>query len=240
MNETQSESLPKPVENTQPSGIARRRLLRAGLAAGPVVLALSGRSAMACTTTGGDCDGGTGALSCAAWESLAANPQTSAKPARHSLGEKPERFTPKCANGVYTFPRPWPAGCKPFASKRNRSYVKFTHDQMTSSHSMEDRDYDQDKLDGGGWSSGTKCRDTGVLPDTVFGDKTVSQCLLTGTEKEKALCTAYLNAIDASINYCMNTTDVRRLATDRRLVPGGRELSDADIIAYCKQTWGQL
>jgi hypothetical protein len=62
-NETQSESLPKPVESDQPSGIARRRLLRAGMVATPVVLTLSGRSAMAATCAKG--------LSPLAWNSLA-------------------------------------------------------------------------------------------------------------------------------------------------------------------------
>lgn len=64
MNETQTEFLQKPVELAQPTGVARRRLLRAGLAAGPVVLALSGRSAMAT----GTCAKG---LSPLAWNSLA-------------------------------------------------------------------------------------------------------------------------------------------------------------------------
>lgn len=47
MNDTQTEYSQKPVEPAQPTGIARRRLLRAGLAAAPVVLTLTGRSAMA-------------------------------------------------------------------------------------------------------------------------------------------------------------------------------------------------
>jgi hypothetical protein len=62
MNKTSSESLQQTVKTDPPSGIARRRLLRAGLAA-PVVLAVSGRSAMA-----GDCAKG---LSPLAWNSLA-------------------------------------------------------------------------------------------------------------------------------------------------------------------------
>ena len=38
-----------------PVGLARRRLIRAGFAAAPVVLSLSGRSAMATTSTTGGC-----------------------------------------------------------------------------------------------------------------------------------------------------------------------------------------
>ena len=64
MNKTSSESLQQTVKTDPPSGIARRRILRAGLAA-PVVLAVSGRSAMA-----GDCAKG---LSPLAWNSLAPN-----------------------------------------------------------------------------------------------------------------------------------------------------------------------
>jgi hypothetical protein len=67
MNETQSESLQESVKPMQHGGIARRRLLRAGLAATPVVLTLSGRSAMA--ATGDPCAG----LSGAAWTSLVNN-----------------------------------------------------------------------------------------------------------------------------------------------------------------------
>jgi hypothetical protein len=66
MNEAQVESAQKSVESAQPSGIARRRLLRAGLAAVPVVLALSGRSAMA-----GQDDPCAKGLSPLAWNSLA-------------------------------------------------------------------------------------------------------------------------------------------------------------------------
>jgi hypothetical protein len=66
MNETQVESAQKSVEPAQPTGIARRRLLRAGVAAVPVVLALSGRSAMA--GQGDTCAKG---LSPLAWNSLA-------------------------------------------------------------------------------------------------------------------------------------------------------------------------
>lgn len=63
MNDTQADTVQQPVESAQPTGIARRRLLRAGLAAGPVVLAVSGRSAMAGTCAKG--------LSPLAWNSLA-------------------------------------------------------------------------------------------------------------------------------------------------------------------------
>lgn len=64
MNETKPDTLQQSAETAKPTGIARRRLLRAGLAAAPVVLAVSGRSAMAA----GDCAKG---LSPMAWSSLA-------------------------------------------------------------------------------------------------------------------------------------------------------------------------
>ena len=66
MNETQSESLQESVNPVPASGMARRRLLRAGLAATPVILTLSGRSAMA--AVGDACEKG---LSPLAWNSLA-------------------------------------------------------------------------------------------------------------------------------------------------------------------------
>lgn len=47
MNETRTESLPQPVESAQPTGIARRRLLRAGLAAAPVLAAMKSNTVLA-------------------------------------------------------------------------------------------------------------------------------------------------------------------------------------------------
>ncbi|WP_143541680.1 hypothetical protein [Rhodoferax fermentans] len=47
MNETQTESLPQTVESAQTTGIARRRLLRAGLAAAPVLAAMKSNTVLA-------------------------------------------------------------------------------------------------------------------------------------------------------------------------------------------------
>ena len=79
MNETQSESLEQAMEAKPVSGIARRRLLRAGAAAVPVALTLSGRSAMAGTCARG--------LSPLAWNSLAPN-GTNCYSASHTVTPK--------------------------------------------------------------------------------------------------------------------------------------------------------
>ena len=67
MNDKQPDTVQQAAKPTQPTGIARRRLLRAGLAATPVILTLSGRSAMAAVSSD-DCAKG---LSPMAWNSLA-------------------------------------------------------------------------------------------------------------------------------------------------------------------------
>jgi hypothetical protein len=99
MNETQSESLGQAMEATPVSGIARRRLLRAGAAAVPVALTLSGRSAMA--AVGDPCEKG---LSPLAWASLAPD-RTNCKKNSHTVtantvGESPSVWKGKTSNAT--------------------------------------------------------------------------------------------------------------------------------------------
>ena len=101
MNKTQSESLEQAMEAKPVSGVARRRLLRAGAAAVPVALTLSGRSAMAGTTCG-NVEG----LSPIAWASMAPNGTcvgTSHTITGNTLGKSPGFWTPNCGGSAQTF-----------------------------------------------------------------------------------------------------------------------------------------
>lgn len=103
MNDRQSDTVQQPVKPTQPTGIARRRLLRAGLAATPVILTLSGRSAMA--AAGDSCQKG---LSPLAWNSLAPDgtvcTQNSHTVTPNNLGDTPaqwdQKATPSNIGGI--------------------------------------------------------------------------------------------------------------------------------------------
>ena len=95
------------------TGVGRRRLLRAGLAATPVILAVSGRSAMATTS----CP--TKGLSPLAWQSLT-NGGTQPIPANcshtvtaNSRGNSPGGWKPQVTAGKIA--PSWPAACVPYS-----------------------------------------------------------------------------------------------------------------------------
>lgn len=216
MNETQSESLPQPVESAQATGIARRRLLRAGLAAGPVVLALSGRSAMA--NTGASCAKG---LSPLAWNSLAPD-GTNCKLTSHTvsasqLGVSPGNWKP---NGNNKLTLRWPTSCVPYSG-----YVPGDQPQKNSSPN---------------WASGTKYNQifTGFsyYPESVSGikSKSVSRILLdnNGTV-EWHLCAAYLNAATGTGNVM--TPEEVQLAYEGKV--GSLTLTASQMNTYLDQTW---
>ena len=100
MNEVKSESQVALVGAAPQGGIARRRLLRAGMAAAPVVLTLSGRSAMA--AKGDACAKG---LSPMAWNSLAPNgttcEQTSHTVNSSTLGNSPSAWVGNSSWDLY-------------------------------------------------------------------------------------------------------------------------------------------
>jgi len=215
MNETQSESLPKPVENTQPSGIARRRLLRAGLAAGPVVLALSGRSAMA--NTGASCAKG---LSPLAWNSLAPD-GTNCKLTSHTvsasqLGVSPGNWKPN-GNGMLTYP--WPNLCLPYTS-----YPANPPGSLSDS----------------AWATGTKYSaifaGVNVYSESVSGIRSMSVSRIfidhPGTV-ESHLCAAFLNAATGNGNV-MTAQEVQSACAG---IVGNLSLTRSQMKDYLDQTW---
>ena len=132
---------------TSPVGVGRRRLLRAGLAATPVVLAVSGRSAMA----GNACKG----LSPLAWASVAPNGTcvvdgTSHTIQSHALGNSPGGWAPNCGGSAKTFQWDWPTvHCQPCVRVKNTSgqYIYWTSGWNAFS-SIPSTAY--------GWGGGTK------------------------------------------------------------------------------------
>ncbi|MBB1076120.1 hypothetical protein HUU62_17070 [Rhodoferax sp. 4810] len=214
MNETQSESLPKPVESAQPTGIARRRLLRVGLAAGPVVLTMSGRSAMATGCAKG--------LSPLAWNSLApsgTNCQLASHTVRsNTLGVSPGNWKP---NGNGSLTRAWPASCLPYT----------TYTAPTS--------WDSSK-----WATGTKFNALftviGGFPTTYVDGidirtKSVSRILIDNNGTiEWHLCAAYLNAATVA-DYAMTIPEVMDAYAGKI---GVKNISsEDDMKAFLTQTW---
>ncbi len=135
-------------ESAQQRGISRRNLLRAGLSAAPVVLAVSGRSAMATTCAKG--------LSPLAWNSLAPNGacnEASHTVTTNTLGVSPEFWKPN-KNGA-TFQTPaWPTGVAPFQTiiMRTHAGINKTVDWNRSRY----LDYYGISWDATGWDTGKK------------------------------------------------------------------------------------
>ena len=239
MNETQSESLEQAMEAKPVSGIARRRLLRAGAAAVPVALTLSGRSAMA-NVSGGTCAKG---LSPLAWNSLAPG-GTNCKLASHTvtssqLGASPVNWQPL---GVGTLPRPWPSSCIPYAGYPNnppQDTISSKWATGTAAGQSWQGARGQDTTSSK-WATGTKYSQifTGVsgYTESVSGisGKSVSLILLdnTGTV-ECHLCAAYLNAATGTGDV-MTPQEVQNAYAGK---VGSLTLSKTAMNAYLEQTW---
>ena len=177
---------------TASSGVGRRRLLRAGLAATPVVLAVSGRSAMAstaCPTTG---------LSPLAWHSLTkGGTQAIPQNCSHTVtpgqgGTSPGGWKPQVSAGKIA--PSWPATCVPFAG--------YVSGQGCNSSTN--------------FTTGTKFNQIFVgSPFTTFADWSFSNIFLgSGTSTgsvEFHLCAAYLNALTVA-GYPLTIADVLALA----------------------------
>lgn len=209
-------------------GLARRRLIRAGLAAAPVVLALSGRSAMA---TGG-C--GAKGLSPMAWNSIAPGPNgtcviLSHNVGRNTLGKSPGFWKPNTGPSANVFQGPWPALIiTPFST-----YVAGT--SYTGIGPADAR-----------WATGTKFN--AVFAATFSGlftgvvgaaTDSISRLLIDNPASPIAikLACAYLNALTYT-GYAMTVAEVLFLAANKKLVAGGPTLSDDTIRDFLDQTWG--
>ncbi|MFZ4623384.1 MAG: hypothetical protein ACOYNF_04020 [Rhodoferax sp.] len=224
MNETQFESAQKPVEPAQPTGIARRRLLRAGLAAAPVVLTLSGRSAMAATCPSG--------LSPAAWTSLAPNgtcATTSHTVNGNALGKSPGYWMPNPEGKTFQEPYKWPV--TPFSQVTmhlSTGDVVVGWDATKGYNFYEKIDHSDTGYDGG-----TKF-------NSVFGgpDKSFSRILIEGNVGlEWHVTAAYLNYLVMGGAYALTLDELKRIYSEGRLVPGGTVLGHGELKAFLDQTW---
>ncbi len=216
------------VQNSAEAGLARRRLIRAGLAAAPVVLALSGRSAMA---TGAGC--GAKGLSPMAWNSIAPGADgtctmLSHHVGRNTLGRSPGFWKPNTGGSANVFQGSWPVPTiTPFSA-----YVAGASYSGISGADAR-------------WATGTRFNQ--VIPVIAAGlfsgvtgttTSSISRLLIDNSASPipiKLAC-AYLNALTFP-GYAMTTAEVLFLAANKQLVTGGPILSDSTIRDFLDQTW---
>lgn len=221
-------------ENTLSPG--RRRLIQ-GASAAPVLL-VSGRSALACDPDMDKC-----ALSPMAWMSIHPNKKTETIAVSHNvgcnfMGKSPGYWKPNSSGK--TFQGPWPAGIKPFNQLKWHKIQsgRCTSTQLSASwtgnwNSYSGLPYNDCKTGAdAGWNSGSK------LP-FASDSRSISRILIEETASQNILwhiCAAYLNALTWP-DYALTPQEVADLYTTRRLVAGGRILSDSEIKAFLDQTW---
>jgi hypothetical protein len=223
---------------------SRRRLVQAGLAAAPVVLALSGRSAMA---TGGGGTSTPGALSAVAW--LSANPanggtaSASRSPrASGASGIAVNKWKPVQTTTTFPSCPKWPTGCKPFdkivkvttdlSGKAQYTEMFFnaaefkTYSGLTYQYSKNGVTQDS------GWTSGT------VL--SWLDNRSISKLLIdeAGSDTLKAnVCAAYLSALLAEQGgpaYLLSSAAVKTIYQTKTL--GTTVVSPTNLLAFFKQT----
>lgn len=230
MNEMKSvlqETVAKP---TQGSGIARRRLLRAGMAAAPLALTLSGRSAMAANNT--DVPKG---LSPMAWASVAPNGTivgSSHTVTGHPLGMSPGFWKPN-ANGK-TFPSTpqWPVAPFDSVSTKIGNGSNAIHEPKAwGSYPFDE--FKDVASDDPGFANGTKFNSVFVGGDS----RSFSRILLDTTDVNRHFCAAYLNVMSMNGSYAITLEELTSLYATRKLVPGGVALNNSEIKDFLKQTW---
>lgn len=256
MSDIQSESQHER-KGSEHGGIGRRRLLRAGLAATPVVLAVSGRSAMAAVCPN---DG----LSLATWASInpsgdgvtcIASSHTHTASSR-SLGLSPGYWKPNPNGQTFQPPYPWPIA--PFDTittqvNKTSSFKQgpglFEQGLNTTERNsdgtggttyiwnpIEYRQYKGIPKNADGWDTGTKYN---AIFSGVSETRSFSRILL---DDDGSLawhfCAAYLNAAAMPAGtYVMTTAEVIFLELNGTVVPGGKSLTNEQIKAFLSQTW---
>ena len=208
-----------------------RRKFVSAAAAVPIVLAVSGRSALACTTPG------TG-LSLVAWCSVhpkgasGAALNLSHAPKGTNIGHKPDDWRPKFYYNQVCFTKQWPTSCKPF----NKCKEKYTGTTKTYYHSncTTYTNLDKDDNTGGYDPSGFH---TGNCP--TWSSRSVCRILIDDASSKSVdwhCAAAHLNALTVA-DYPLTPTDVHNLRTQHKL--HNITLTDADICAFLRQTWGE-
>lgn len=201
--------------DVNPVGVARRRLLRAGMAATPVMLAVSGRSAMAA----GNCQLG---LSPTAWNSVSpnnicVNNSHSAKVNGKTRGNSPAWWKP--SGGNLTGVKIWPSLCVPFtASGTNTAYASGTTYNYVDANVI--------------WDSGTKFNQIFTASSE---SRSFSRILISDADTSfvKLMCAAYLNS-QMVAGYPLTDTEVKNLVLFKL---GTKDTTETDIRSFIAQTW---
>lgn len=232
MNEIKSESPHLlQAEGFQHVGIARRRLLRASLAATPVLLAVSGRSAMAQTT----CPGG---LSEMTMRSVCPDGEFIGTSHTHVsngfVGKSPGYWRPNPEGQTFQPPYPWPIA--PFTTIEMKK--NFRSVETVETVNWDPNQYEQYKgiaSDAVGWATGMRYN---AIFAGSFETRSFSRILLDSSGSlEWHLCAAYLNAAAMPGKYVLTTDEVKNLAAYGTSVPGGSPLRNEQIKAFLSQTW---
>lgn len=233
MSEIKSESPNFQAEGFQHVGIARRHLLRAGLAATPVLLAVSGRSAMAQTA----CPVGLSEMTlmsvCPEGEFIG----TSGAPVASSfVGRSPGYWKPNSQGQTFQPPYRWPVA--PFTT------IEMTVQKNSKSvDTVKTVSWDPNKFteykgiarDAAGWATGMKYN---AVFAGSFETRSFSRILLDSNGSlEWHLCAAYLNAAALPGKYVLTTDEVKYLAAHGTSTPGGTPLTTGQIKAFLSQTW---
>jgi hypothetical protein len=254
MSDIQSESQHER-KGSEHGGIGRRRLLRAGLAAAPVVLAVSGRSAMAAacppglsgptmTSINPSGDG----VNC-----IASSHTHTASSSR--LGLSPDYWKPNPEGRTFQPPYSWPiAPFKTITTQGNKTY-SFEQGQGLFDQGSRKTERESNSSEGttytwnptnyleyrgipqnaDGWDTGTKYN---AIFTSSFERRSFSRILLEANGSlEWHFCAAYLNAAAMPGTYVLSIQDVLEIASTGRLVPGGSQLTDGQIKAFLSQTW---
>lgn len=225
------ETVAKPVQG---GGIARRRLLRAGMAAAPVILAVSGRSAMATSSTTPV------GLSPMAWASVAPNGTyigSSHTVGTNPLGKSPGFWTPNTGGNAATFQAPkWPVA--PFDAVQTK--IRSGSSYVYVSKSWDNYDFAAFKgvaSDDSGFANGVKFNSVFAGGDS----RSFSRILLDESASGNVnwhFCAAYLNVMAFPGSYAITLAELKNLYSTGKLVPGGVTLTNSQIKAFLDQTWG--
>lgn len=225
MSEFKSESPHLQAEGVQPSGIGRRRLLRAGLAATPVVLAVSGRSAMAQTACPTGLSGPTFASINPSGDGVTCitSSHTHTVSSNSRLGLSPGYWKPNPEGQTFQPPYPWPI--PPFTRIRRQTWNPTIYLSYRNIASNDDC-----------WKSGRKYNSVFVGSSD---SRSFSRILLDDNGSTAwHFCAAYLNAAAMPAGtYAITVEEVLSIAATGRLMPGGNQLTDGQIKAFLAQTW---
>lgn len=258
MSDFQSESQ-QVRKGAEHGGIGRRRLLRAGLAAAPVVLAVSGRSAMAAA-----CPDNLGMLSTLTKTSI--NPSndlqtcidsshTHTASSSRLLGPSPRYWKPNPNGQTFQPPYAWPIAPFKTITTQGKKTNSFEPGQGLfeqglrkternsgrtegTTYTWNPNDYLQYKgipQDADGWETGTKYN--AIFMGSIES-RSFSRILLESNGSlEWHFCAAYLNAAAMPGTYVLSIQEVLDIAATGRIVPGGSQLTVGQIKAFLSQTW---